>query len=207
MRRTEIMPIYQRIAIDIARSISIGNIEEGSVIYGRSSLAGKYNVSPETIRRALKILEDVEIVKSVKGSGCRVLSKNKAIVFVNKYSYVGNLSKYKNNIMDIMRKMKELEEEAMDNMTKIIDYSSRLQGSALINPLEFVIPENSHLIDKTISELMFWQNTGATIIGVKRKEEVLISPGPYFKFEKDDIVIVIADSNQYTTIEEFIYKH
>lgn len=207
MRRTEIMPIYQRIAIDIARSISIGNIEEGSVIYGRSSLAGKYNVSPETIRRALKILEDVEIVKSVKGSGCRVLSKNKAIVFVNKYSYVGNLSKYKNNIMDIMRKMKELEEEAMDNMTKIIDYSSRLQGSALINPLEFVIPESSHLIDKTISELMFWQNTGGTIIGVKRKEEVLISPGPYFKFEKDDTVIVIADSNQYTTIEEFIHKH
>ena len=206
MRRNEVMPIYQRIAIDIAKTISIGNIEEGSVIYGRSSLAGKYNVSPETIRRALKILEYVEIVKSVKGSGCRVLSKNKAIGFVNKYSYVGNLSKYKNNIIDIMEKMKSLEEEAMDNITKIIDYSSRLQGSAIINPIEFVIPENSHLIDKTISEVMFWQNTGATVIGVKRNQQVFISPGPYFKFEKNDMVIVIADPNQHPTIEEFVYK-
>ena len=42
------MPIYQKIALDLANKIYTGNIAEGSTLYGRSVLAGKYNVSPET---------------------------------------------------------------------------------------------------------------------------------------------------------------
>ena len=51
------IPIYQKIALDLANKIHSGEIQEGSVIYGRSILAGKYNVSPETIRRAIKLLQ------------------------------------------------------------------------------------------------------------------------------------------------------
>ena len=50
------MPIYQKIALDLANKIYTGSIVEGSTLYGRSVLAGKYNVSPETIRRAIKLL-------------------------------------------------------------------------------------------------------------------------------------------------------
>ena len=60
------MPIYQKIALDLANKIYTGSIAEGSTLYGRSVLAGKYNVSPETIRRAIKLLEDIKIVESVK---------------------------------------------------------------------------------------------------------------------------------------------
>ena len=34
-------------------------LKEGSTLYGRSILAGKYNASPETIRSAIKLLEDI----------------------------------------------------------------------------------------------------------------------------------------------------
>ena len=55
-------PRYEKIALDIANAIYKGQYEEGEKIYGRSTLAGTYNVSPETIRRAIKILEDVGVV-------------------------------------------------------------------------------------------------------------------------------------------------
>jgi len=79
------MPIYQKIALDIANKIYTGEIKEDTILYGRSILAGKYNVSPETIRRAVKILEDIDVVKSVKGKGVIVLSSDKAYSFIKKY--------------------------------------------------------------------------------------------------------------------------
>ena len=86
------MPIYQKIALDLANKIYTGSIAEGSTLYGRSVLAGKYNVSPETIRRAIKLLEDIKIVESVKGKGVIVLSSKKALSFIKKYQDITNIS-------------------------------------------------------------------------------------------------------------------
>ena len=36
------------------------------------------------------------------------------------------------------------------------------------------------IIDKTISETKFWQNTGATIIGIRRDDKLMLSPGPNY---------------------------
>lgn len=55
-------PIYQKIAIDIASKIAAGKYKAGEKIYGRSMLAAHYAVSPETIRRAMFMLQDVGIV-------------------------------------------------------------------------------------------------------------------------------------------------
>lgn len=206
MKKSEVTPIYQRIAIDIAKLIASGNIVEGELLYGRSSLAGKYNVSPETIRRAIKVLEDVQVVKSVQGSGSKVLSKLNAVKFMEKYSHIGNLATYKSNLINTFHQIRSLEEKMMENVSKIIDYSGRLQGGTLINPLEFIIPKESSLVDKTISESMFWQNTGGTIVGVKREGVLIVSPGPYFKFQVDDVILIVADINQYKAIEDFISK-
>ncbi len=56
-----------------------------------------------------------------------------------------------------------------------------------INPVEISLEEKSHLIGKTISEVKFWQNTGATIIGIRRKGQLILSPGPYMGFEEGGI--------------------
>ena len=47
MKEKYTVPIYQKIALDLANKIHTGDIKEGSTLYGRSILAGKYNVSPE----------------------------------------------------------------------------------------------------------------------------------------------------------------
>ena len=85
----------KKIALDLANKIYTGSIVEGSTLYGRSVLAGKYNVSPETIRRAIKLLEDIKIVESVKGKGVIVLSSKNALSFIKKYQDITNISSYK----------------------------------------------------------------------------------------------------------------
>ncbi len=63
---------YITIAMDIAERINQGEYKEGQKISGRSTLAGLYNVSPETIRRALSLLQEAGVVKVVPGAGVLV---------------------------------------------------------------------------------------------------------------------------------------
>ena len=62
------MPRYQQIALDIATQIVKQQYKVGDRIYARSSLASKYHVSPETARRAICLLADMDIVEAEKGS-------------------------------------------------------------------------------------------------------------------------------------------
>ena len=110
------MPIYQKIALDLANKIYTGNIAEGSTLYGRSVLAGKYNVSPETIRRAIKLLEDIKIVESVKGKGVIVLSSKKALSFIKKYQDITNISSYKSNLYKLLGEKSKLENEIVEGI-------------------------------------------------------------------------------------------
>lgn len=77
---------YQKIAIDIARNIAKGRYKNGERIYSRTTIASQYKVSPETARRAIALLADLEIVKTVKGSGVTILSQEKAKTFIERYT-------------------------------------------------------------------------------------------------------------------------
>ena len=46
---------YTRIAISLAERIASGQLKEGDKLSGRSKLSPEYNVSPETIRRTLRL--------------------------------------------------------------------------------------------------------------------------------------------------------
>ncbi len=84
MRQNVDVPIYRKIALDLAGRICSGEIREGTRMFGRSTLAGEYNVSPETIRRAVNLLEDMNVVVSSHGSGIYVSSVSSAYAFIEK---------------------------------------------------------------------------------------------------------------------------
>ena len=50
------LPQYMRIARSIAQRIADGELMEGEKLSGRSKLSSEYNVSPETIRKAVQVL-------------------------------------------------------------------------------------------------------------------------------------------------------
>ena len=56
------VPVYQKIAIDIAKKIINGKYSLGEKLSGRSTLASENRVSPETIRKSEYILKEFDIL-------------------------------------------------------------------------------------------------------------------------------------------------
>ena len=198
------LPRYQKIALDIANAIYKGDMAEGEKLHGRSTLAGKYNVSPETIRRAIKLLEDVDVVKSSRGSGITVLSKDHAFVYINKFQNIESVAFHKKKLLTLIDQKKQIDNEIVESIDKIIDYSGRLSNISSITPLEIEVPSHCKIIGKTIDDVKFWQHTGSTIIGIKREASVILSPGPYAIFEEGDVLVVIGEEEVYNAVRLFL---
>lgn len=197
-------PRYMNIALDIAGRICKGEYKEGDRIFGRSVLASEYNVSPETIRRAINLLEDMQVVIANQGSGINVYSLSNAYSFVRKYQNKDTIRSLKNEIRALISQKNDVENSIKKKIDMIVDYSDRLKNSNVFTPLEIEIDDNSHLIGRTISETKFWQNTGATIIAIKRNDALVLSPGPYGGFEKGDVIFVIGGEDVIERIEKFM---
>lgn len=197
-------PRYMNIALDIAGRICKGEYKEGDRIFGRSVLASEYNVSPETIRRAINLLEDMQVVIAKQGSGINVSSLSNAYSFVRKFQNKDTIRSLKNEIRALISQKNDVENSIKRKIDMIVDYSDRLKNSNVFTPLEIEIDDNSHLIGRTISETKFWQNTGATIIAIKRNDALVLSPGPYGGFEKGDVIFVIGGEDVIERIEKFM---
>ncbi|MDX9917910.1 MAG: TrkA C-terminal domain-containing protein [Gudongella sp.] len=197
-------PRYEKIALDIANAIYKGAYEEGEKLYGRSTLAGTYNVSPETIRRAVKILEDVGVVESSKGSGITVLSKEKAFKYINRFKNIESVASFRMKLTDLIEKRQKLESEILTIIDRIIERSSTLSYTTAITPFELEITDNCRLTGKSIGEVNFWQNTGATIVGIRRANETILSPGPYATMEEGDVLLIIGEDEVVEAVKIFL---
>ena len=71
-------PNYIKIAIDIANRVLNNDFKEGSKITGRTTLVCLYKVSPETIRRSVALLKDMNVVSVNEKSGIIINSKENA---------------------------------------------------------------------------------------------------------------------------------
>lgn len=197
-------PTYRKIAIDIAGKIKEGVYKEGEVLNGRSALSAIYNVSPETIRRSAMLLEDMKILRSIKGKGYVIESVENAQVFINRNTSIGNVNKQKYLISNLLKEKKAINEKLSIAIDELIDYAAKFKESNEIIPLEFNIPDDCKYIGKSIAEINFWQNTGGTVIGVKRDGKLILSPGPYLLISKSDILLVIGEHEVMHSVPEFL---
>lgn len=197
------IPRYLSIAVDIATRIASGSIQEGEKLKGRSVLSTEYNVSPETIRRSMSLLSDKKVVKINVSSGNVVLSKERAIEFIKNFKSDEVLSEMKRKLSNLIKSRAALDQEIEKTIQQIADMY-KYKRSDLINPVEIILPENSHVIKKSIGDLQIWHNTGATIIGVIRNNNIIISPGPYFAFECGDKVLIVGDEHVIERFNAFI---
>lgn len=202
-QRVEI-PRYIKIAVDVAMRIYKGELVVGVKLRGRSILACEYNVSPETIRKSMKLLEDTDVVEVNKGSGVIVKSKDKAFDFIQGFKDKENIGMLRNNVKTLLNQKKDIEKQINEINEKIIDYSYRFKNVNLIDPIEVKIPSQSHLIEMSIGQSKFWHNTGGTIVGIKRENKVFISPGPYWEFKENDILLVVGDQGVLDRIQKFL---
>ncbi len=197
-------PRYIKIAVDIAKRIKSEEFKVGDKLRGRSTLASEYNVSPETIRRSASLLQDMEIVKVDPKSGIFVISIEKTKDFIEKFSEKTNINNIKIEIKDLKNERDNIDKLINKKIDDLIDYSSQLNRVDLGFNYEVSVNKDSFIIGKTVSELQFWHNTGATITAVKRDSQIFISPGPHFAFLENDMIYFVSSVENLSKIKNFI---
>ena len=157
-------PRYQQIAADIASKIVNGHYQVGDKIYARSAIASQYSVSSETARRAISILTDLNIVETIKGSGVKIVSFEKAVDFIRQYEDVQSVNNIKKEILHSIAKQEKELDHLRNYVTSLIDKTDRFRSINPFLPFEIEIQEETPYLNHTISELNFWHKTAATII-------------------------------------------
>lgn len=196
---------YEKIALDIAYSIWKEEYLVGDVIKGRSTLSGKYGVSSETIRRAIKLLEEAGAVVVEERRGILVTSKEAAVQFIEDSRDHDKLLALREEIRVLNEEKAAIEFQVSEKIEFMIEQATVMRNMGVISPLEAKIPPGSHLISQTIGQVQFWSHTGATIIGINRMGHLILSPGPKLQFFEGDIILYVgnADDN-IQRVEDFI---
>ena len=109
------LPRYIKIAQDICGKILTGEFPEGTLLKGRSILGSMYNVSPETIRKALNLLEKEKVVEIKRGVGVYVDSVLHAQQFAESWKSKTLISNKYTELKNLLAEKKEL-----DNMKLFI---------------------------------------------------------------------------------------
>lgn len=195
MRTTVAPSQYLQIALDIAGRIANGNLPEGSRLYGRSVMASEYSVSPETIRRALRLLADMKVVEVRPQSGAVVLSADNARRYIENFSGAADTRALREQLRGLLEQYTELNRKTAETVAALI--KSRETFAAAEEPLpnyEVTVPPQSPVLGKSIGALKFWQSTGATIVAIRRGQSVILSPGPYAELYEGDVIVLVGNA-------------
>ena len=193
MPQTVVPSQYLQIALDLAGRIARGELAEGSRIYGRSVMASEYNVSPETIRRALRLLADMKVVEVKPQSGAVVLSADSARRYIENFEENADVLALRQQLKGLMEEYADLSRRLSDTVTALV--KSRTTFAAAGEPFpnyEVPVPKDSPLIGKSIGALKFWQSTGGTIVAIRRGQTVILSPGPYAELYAGDVIVLVG---------------
>jgi DNA-binding GntR family transcriptional regulator len=111
MRNSAEPPVYSKVALDIATKIVRGEMKEGQKISGRSLTSSEYGVSPETVRRAFRLLSDMDIVSIQQNSGALVLSKKHALEYITKFQTKKDMGLLKKKLIDLVSERNKINEK------------------------------------------------------------------------------------------------
>lgn len=200
-------PQYLQIALDIALRIVNGEFPEDSQIYGRSLLASEYNVSPETIRRSLRLLADMKVVETKPQSGTTILSVDNAKRYVKNYEGVNETRNLQCKLRKMLEESAALHQDISNTISALIQGSSFFAAAHETLPnYDVSIPEGSPVIGQSIGALKFWQNTGATIVAIRRNQNVILSPGPYAELYSGDVIVLVGSLASIEAAQSMVAK-
>lgn len=192
---------YMRVAVSLAERIAAGELREGEKLSGRSRLSPEYNVSPETVRRALRLLADMKVVEVKEQSGVYVLSADNARRYLALCAGRSDIRDKQRRLRELLARQEQLHRRITELCTSILDETSRTPES--LPNYSCRVPESWPYSGRNIGELHFWQETGATIVAIHRNLSCIISPGPCAELYAGDCVIFVGDSKAREAVNRF----
>lgn len=192
---------YTRIAISLAERIASGQLKEGDKLSGRSKLSPEYNVSPETIRRTLRLLADMKVVEVKEQSGVYVLSADNARRYLHNFADQTDIRGKQQQLKELLVRQEHLNRQMAALCRDILDETSQTPD-ALPN-YYCRIPDDWPHSGTTVGALRFWQATGATIVAICRGLSYIVSPGPYAELYAGDAVIFVGGVKAREAVSHF----
>ena len=201
----EMLPQYLRVAMNIASRIALGEYPESKKLTGRSTLSSEYSVSPETVRKALRLLADMGIVQVQEGKSTIVISREQARNYLENLQTREEQAEMKERFRQIFKEYTGMGKQLLELGTKILDAQANpLPSEQSLPNYEVKVPKDSDKIGMTIGDLRVWQCTGATIVAVKRGQSVHISPGPYYELQAGDVLVYVGDADCKAAVEHLV---
>jgi K+/H+ antiporter YhaU regulatory subunit KhtT len=196
---------YLQIALDLATRIAGGELPEGSRIYGRSVMASEYAVSPETIRRALRLLADMKVVEVKPQSGAVVLSADSARRYIANFGESAETHALREQLRKILDEYRALDRHLNEVVNALVRGQETYAAAAEPFPnYEVTVPDDSSLLGRSLGSLKFWQSTGGTVVAIRRGRTEILSPGPYAELYGGDVLILVGSPAAAAAAERFV---
>ena len=170
---------YMRIAISVAERIAAGELREGEKISGRSKLSSEYEVSPETVRRAIQLLSDMRVVAVKEQSGVYVLSADNAKRYLQNFENRADLMSKRRKLRELIEEKEALNRRMGELCQSILeDTLYPVQPAETLPTFSCRVPDGWYGIGKNLGDLRFWQATGATGLPSAGAPRIFFPPAP-----------------------------
>lgn len=189
-RENGVQARYEGIAQDLARRIASGELAIGTRLLGRSSLAGMYQVSPETIRRAVAILHERGAVQAIAGSGIRVLSPMAAQEYLDSVQAQSTLEESARELRHLLRERRELDQRIDQAMDRLLAHATGALAGRHVE--EIAIKPDTWVVGRSLGEIRLRTTTGATVAAITRGEVDYFSPDTAMRFAPGDVLTIIG---------------
>lgn len=193
---------YQKVALQIAQRIVDDKYKVGEKLKSRSTIASNFGVSPETARKAINVLVDLDILEVRQGSGSVVVSKQKAEDFLEQFDSSNNIKTLSKDIIATINHQKKSMDQMKEMIHAFMNQASLAKKHYPFRPYELTVTGTSK-VGQTLGELNIWHQTGATVIAIQHEETLVLSPGPYATVEEGDLLYVVGDDQVLLRIDAF----
>jgi DNA-binding GntR family transcriptional regulator len=191
MEKEKIMPRYESIAYKIAQKIHEGIFIEDSKLRGRTLLSSEFNVSSETIRKALVLLSNYGIVLVKEQSGVFVLSRENAKTFLETYE---QKQKFKHIGLEIEELLKEQHQIQIEIQKKM----KYLKQSNELFPFEYFtinLAPFKNIANQSIGSLDLYQKTGGLVIAYEINHKVHQIPDPNTLLDTHMVIYMMGNQS------------
>lgn len=204
MKKDKGAPAYLQVARDIAGRIASGEIGEGQRFSGRSLMSSKYNVSPETIRRALGLLSEMDVLDMKPGSGAQVKSRERAAQYLGQHDEAHGMQMLKERLNELIAQRRAIDEQMQETIRQLTDMAERFRYGDVMRTYEFAVPPGARIEGMSIADIGFRKQTGATILAIRRGGEVRLSPPPEEVIAAHDVLVVACGVLLVPIVSEFV---
>ena len=119
----------------------------------------------------MKLLEDMDIVEVRHNSGAVIRSVEHAQRYVSRFGEHNDIRTQQKELQQLLAQQADLGRRIADVAGSIVRINEKFSKTTPFPNYEVSVPDRCPLIGKTLGELKFWQQTGATVIAIRRARD------------------------------------